>query len=285
MDTPLFQSETAAAAQPRRVEILGQKVDLVTAEQVLAFVADAAERRTGAVVANHNLHSMHLARRSTAMAAFYERADLIEVDSRPMLQWAALLGLPASKAHRCTYLDWREDFWRLASERSWQVFYLGGAPGVATKAAERLMRRWPGVKIAVHDGYYDKAEGSAGNQAVVEAINAFSPHVLFVGMGMPIQEEWILRHRTELDAGAILPVGAAFDYEAGVQTPAPRVLGELGLEWLFRLAHDPRRLFRRYMIEPWSLIGPAGADLMRCVFAGAPALPHAEAGSARAARA
>lgn len=280
MDTSLFQSETPS--RPRRIELLGQKVDLVTSEEVLAFVADAAERRTGAVVANHNLHSVYLARRSPAMAAFYERADLVEIDSQPLVQWAALLGLPATAAHRCTYLDWRDDFWRMAAERGWRVFYLGGAPGVAAKAAERLMQRWPGVEIAVHDGFFDRAEGSAEEHAVVQTINAFSPHVLFVGMGMPLQEEWILRHRTALDAGTILPVGAAFDYEAGVQTAAPRLLGRLGLEWLFRLAHDPQRLFHRYMVEPWSLIGVAGADLLRGALDAAPPAPHADAEPARA---
>jgi N-acetylglucosaminyldiphosphoundecaprenol N-acetyl-beta-D-mannosaminyltransferase len=280
MDTSLFQSETPQ--RPRRIELLGQKVDLVTPEEVLAFVADAAERRRAAVVANHNLHSVCLARRSPAMAAFYARADLIEIDSTPLVKWATLLGLPATAAHRCTYLDWRDDFWRMAAERGWRVFYLGGAPGVAAKAAERLMQRWPGVDIAVHDGFFDRSEGSAEDAAVVEQINAFSPHVLFVGMGMPLQEEWIGRHRAELEAGAVLPVGAAFDYEAGVQTAAPRALGRLGLEWLFRLAHDPQRLFHRYMVEPWSLLGPAGADLMRGAFAPAPASPGAEAEPARA---
>ncbi len=80
---------------------------------------------------------------------------------------------------------------------------------------------------------------------------------------MPLQEAWISRHYDELNAAAVLPVGAAFDYEAGVQRAAPRVLGRLGLEWLYRLAADPRRLFHRYLVEPWTLLGPAAGDLAR----------------------
>ncbi|HEY5409101.1 MAG TPA: WecB/TagA/CpsF family glycosyltransferase [Caulobacteraceae bacterium] len=259
MDAPI-----AAPPSPRQsVELFGQAMDLVTPGEVLARIAAAAEGGPRALIANHNLHSLYLCRREPAMAALYARADLVEIDSRPLIAWGRLLGLPLRREHRCTYLDWREGFWRLADRRGWRVFYLGGAPGVAEEAARRLAARWPGARIAVRHGYFDRGPGSAEDAAVLAEIEAFAPQVLLVGMGMPIQETWIAGHLDALGAPAVLPVGAAFDYEAGVQAPAPRVLGALGLEWLFRLLLDPRRLFRRYLVEPWSLIGPALADLKR----------------------
>ncbi|HEX4097244.1 MAG TPA: WecB/TagA/CpsF family glycosyltransferase [Caulobacteraceae bacterium] len=248
---------------PRRIQLLGAGMDLVTPGEVLARVEAAASGGPRALITNHNLHSLYLIRRQPEMAALYARADLVEIDSRPALYWARLLGLPATGAHRCTYLDWREGFWRLADAQGWRVFYLGGSPGVAEDAAARLRGRWPGARIAVHHGYFDRGPGAAENAAVIAEINAFAPQVLLVGMGMPVQEIWTQRHYDELDARAVLPVGAAFDYEAGVQRPAPRILGALGLEWLYRLAHDPRRLFFRYLVEPWSLIGPALGDIAR----------------------
>ena len=254
----------AAPPGPRqRVELLGQAMDLVTPGEVLAKIAAAAAGGPRALIANHNLHSLYLCRLQPDMAALYALADLVEIDSRPLIAWGRLLGLPLRPEHRCTYLDWREEFWRLADENGWRVFYLGGAPGVGEDAARRLSARWPGARIAVRHGYFDRSPGSAEDAAVLAEIEAFGPQVLLVGMGMPIQEAWILRHLDALSAPAILPVGAAFDYEAGVQTAAPRLLGTLGLEWLFRLLLDPRRLFRRYLVEPWSLIGPALADLRR----------------------
>ena len=253
----------AALSAPPRVELLGGAMDLVTPAQVLERIAAAAAGGPRVLIANHNLHSLYLLSREPEMAALYARADVIEVDSRPAIAWGRLLGLPMSGAHRCTYLDWRGDFWRLADERGWRVFYLGGAPGVAEEAARRLMARWPGAQIAVHDGFFDRGPGSAGEAAVLDEIEAFAPHVLLVGMGMPLQEAWIQRHYDTLNAAAVLPVGAAFDYEAGAQKAAPRALGRVGLEWLFRLASDPRRLFRRYLVEPWSLLGPALGDLVR----------------------
>ncbi len=126
-------------------------------------------------------------------------------------------------------------------------------------AAEALRARWPALTVGGRDGYF----GLQDEAAVVAAIAAFQPQVLLVGMGMPLQEGFIVRNLEALPACVILPVGAAFDYEAGVQTPAPRWMGRVGLEWLFRLVRDPRRLFVRYCIEPWSLVGPALGDLRR----------------------
>lgn len=244
-----------------RVRLLGAEVDLVTPDEVMAFTAARVAAGRGGVVANHNLHSLHLFRRSAQMRDFFAGADLIEADSTPLIAWGRLLGLPIGRRHRCTYLDWREAFWRMAAEKGWRVFYLGGAPGVAETAAERLRARWPGVSIACHDGYFDPAPGSAQDRAVVARIQAFAPHVLFVGMGMPLQEAWIAAHRQALPDVVMFSVGAAFDYEAGVQTAAPRWMGRLGLEWLFRLASQPRRLARRYLVEPWSLLPAAWEDL------------------------
>jgi N-acetylglucosaminyldiphosphoundecaprenol N-acetyl-beta-D-mannosaminyltransferase len=255
-------------AYVRRAKLLGENVDLVTREGVMEFIACAAEAGRKAVVGNHNLHSIYLARKDRTMAAFFAMADLIEIDSMPMVHWARVLGLPSSAANRCTYLDWRDDFWKLAAERRWRVFFLGAADGVAEEAARRLEREWPGVQIATHNGYFDRTPQGEANQAVIEAINGFEPHVIMVGMGMPIQELWVSQNAHAIERGVILTVGAAFDYEAGEQGAAPRVLGDFCIEWLYRLILDPRRLSRRYLIEPWSLAGALVGDLQRYVLAG-----------------
>ncbi|MDP1985989.1 WecB/TagA/CpsF family glycosyltransferase, partial [Phenylobacterium sp.] len=241
--------------------VLGGEIDLARPEEVMAALTAWVEADTPALIANHNLHSLYLLRRRPELATFFAAADLIEADSTPLLAFAALLGLPARPFHRCTYLDWRPHFWSLADRHGWRVFYLGAAPGVAQQAAERLSADYPGAAIGVHDGYFDAAPGSADNTAVREEIAAFAPDVLMVGMGMPRQELWILDNRAALPPCVILPVGAAFDYEAGAQKAAPRWMGRAGLEWLFRLVADPRRLWRRYGVEPWFLLGPALADL------------------------
>lgn len=248
-----------------RVRLLGAEMDLVKSEEVMLFTAEKIAARQKALVANHNLHSLHLIRRDPVMQAFFAHADLIEVDSTPLLAWARLVGKPGRAFHRCTYLDWREHFWSVAAREGWRVFYVGGAPGVAERAILSLQARWPGLTIGCHDGYFDSGEGSPAQTQLLAHIKAFKPHVLFVGMGMPRQEHWIERSYEALPACVVFSLGAAFDYEAGVQRAAPRWAGPLGVEWLFRLAYSPGRLAKRYLVEPWFLLDLAVADLVAAI--------------------
>lgn len=244
-----------------RVNVLGGAMDLVRPEEVFHFVAGKIAAGEGAIVANHNLHSLYLVRKDEKIAEFYRRSDLIEVDSVPLIFWARIVGRASRRFHRCTYLDWRDAFWARAIAENWKVFFVGGAPGVAEKAVERIQADWPGAQIQTHHGYFDVAQGAAENQAVVEAIQAYAPDIVLVGMGMPRQEIWVLENQAQLGPCVTFTVGGAFDYEAGVQRQSPRWMGRMGMEWLFRLMADPQRLFTRYCLEPWHLMGPALLDM------------------------
>jgi N-acetylglucosaminyldiphosphoundecaprenol N-acetyl-beta-D-mannosaminyltransferase len=257
---------TAAAtvepgARPARVRLLGGEVDLVTADQVMAFISARVAQGRGGLIANHNLHSLYLQRRLPRMRDFYRAADLIEADSKPLILWGRLLGAPIGGRHRCTYLDWRETFWARAQAHGWRVFYLGGAHGVAEQGATAVRARFPQVRLAVAHGYFDARAGSADNDQVLAEIAAFGAQVLLVGMGMPRQEQWIFDHAERLRPYVVLPVGAAFDYEAGVIPTPPRWLGRMGLEWAYRFVSEPGRLFTRYFLEPWALLLPALEDI------------------------
>lgn len=245
-----------------RIILLGQPIDLVKPEEVLHHTQRWVLAHQKAIVANHNLNSLALIRRQPAMTAFYQRADLIELDSTPLVWFARLLGLNSRPFHRCTYLDWRDHFWSLANRSAWRVMYVGGTAETLDIARDRLMARYPRVRISGCDGFFDMTPGSEDNQAVVDQATLFEPHILFVGMGMPRQELWIEQNYDALPNCVIFSVGAAFDYEAGVQKAAPRWMGRMGLEWLFRLCVDPRRLFRRYCIEPWALSDLIAKDLL-----------------------
>lgn len=248
-----------------RVQVLGGSMDLVRPEEVFHFVAGKIAARESAVVANHNLHSLYLIRKDEKIAEFFATSDLIEVDSVPLIFWARIVGRASRRFHRCTYLDWRDAFWERAIRENWKVFFVGGAPGVGEKATARIQADWPGARIRTHHGYFDVAPGSAENQAVVDAINDYRPDIVLVGMGMPRQEVWVLENQAKLGACVTFTVGGAFDYEAGIQRPSPRWMGQVGMEWLFRLVVDPRRLFTRYCVEPWHLMGPALRDVRRAL--------------------
>jgi N-acetylglucosaminyldiphosphoundecaprenol N-acetyl-beta-D-mannosaminyltransferase len=268
---PIFEPTTErlpyrrARRPEERVRVLGGLMDLVKPEEVFHFTDAQIKARRKAIVGNHNLHSLYLMRRDPEIRAFYDLCDLIEVDSVPLILWARLVGRSSRRFHRCTYLDWRNDFWNWAQRDGLRVFFVGGEPGVADRAIERIRAEWPQAQVAAHHGYFDARKGAAENQAVVEAVAAFAPDILLVGMGMPRQEAWVYRNFEALPPCVMFTVGGAFDYEAGAQTPAPRWMGPLGIEWLFRLFTNPR-LIGRYTLEPWRLIGPALADLAQAAF-------------------
>jgi len=244
-----------------RVHMFGQLVDLVKPEEVLHHVQEAVDEGRKSLVANHNLHSLYLIQKHPEMRPFYEKAELIEVDSTPMIWFSRALGLYSRGFHRCTYLDWRDHFWSVANRKGWRVMSVGGEPGVGDEAARRLNETYPKAKIRVRHGFFDARKGSADNAEIIAEIQTFKPHILFVGMGMPRQELWTLAVWDDLPDCVVFSVGAAFDYEAGTQKPAPRWMGRAGVEWAYRLVQDPRRLFRRYYVEPWTLLPLALADL------------------------
>ncbi|MEM6754470.1 MAG: WecB/TagA/CpsF family glycosyltransferase, partial [Cyanobacteria bacterium P01_C01_bin.38] len=133
----------------------------------------------------------------------------------------------------------------------WRIFYLGSKPGVAEKGADILRQKFPNLKIACAHGYIDASKDSQENIDTIAAINAFQPHILMVGMSMPRQEHWILDNLEQLQTNAILPSGACIDYVAGAVPTPPRWMGRMGLEWLYRLFSEPKRLWKRYLIQPW----------------------------------
>ena len=246
---------------PARLSLLGAQVDVITPAYVMDFIGQRIAAGRRAIVANHKLHSLYLFQKSAEMRAFYDRADLIEIDSMPMIAWGRLLGFEVSRANRCTYLDFREDFWTLAEAKGWRVYHVGGVADHNEASRAAILKRYPRVHLDVRDGYFD-IDGP-GNELILADITDKRPDVLLVGMGMPRQEHWILKNYDRLPDCVVLPVGAAFDYEAGVAYTPPRWTGRLGLEWLVRFVHEPKRLFERYFVEPWTLIPQAFRDVLK----------------------
>ena len=259
--------------RPATARLLGETFDLVGPAGILAFAGERAARGEKALVVNHNTHSLYLLDRTPEMRAAYDLADLVTLDSFPMLFWGKLLGRPFVRADRSTYTDWRADFWDLAVAKRWRVFYLGGEPGVAETARQNLVKQWPGAMIGVRDGYFDMTPGSAETAKVLKEIEAFQPDILLVGMGMPRQELWIARSYAALKRGVVFSIGAAFDYEAGIQPFCPMWISRSGFQWLYRLLRDPRRMASRYLVEPFALIGRALGDLAETLRIKAPPEP------------
>jgi N-acetylglucosaminyldiphosphoundecaprenol N-acetyl-beta-D-mannosaminyltransferase len=185
-----------------------------------------------------------------SLREFYKHCSLIYVDGMALVWMAQALGHPVRAEHRVAFLDWYDEFFHLAATRKWRIFYLGGAPESSQGFEDALRKKYPGIEAAVHHGYVREFNV----KALCDRINEFNPHVLLVGMGMTIQEKFILDALPYLKANLVFAGGAMLEYLTGEQKPAPRWMGRMGLEWLFRLVQAPRRLGHRYLVEPVKLL-------------------------------
>ncbi len=229
-----------------RVGVLGVWVDRITAEGLHAEVTRLVRRRDG-IVLNVNAHCLNLLHEDEGLRDFFAAADVVFCDGAGVRLAARMLGgrLP----ERITYADWLPRLAALAEERGFSLFFLGARPGVAGEAARRLRRSHPYLKIVgLRHGFFDHRAGSPENEAVVAEISAARPDVLLLGLGMPLQERWLMENHRRLDVGVVLTGGAVFDYASGRLRRGPRLLTDNGFEWLARLLVEPRRLWRRYLL-------------------------------------
>lgn len=197
---------------------------------------------------HHNLHSLYLLHTDRAVADFYARCHDCYLDGQAVRLALAGLGGRPSQAPRFSLMDHFEELLAHAQARGWRLYYLGARPDVVDRARKALRQRYPRLQIELHHGFFRDAA------AVVADINRHRPDLLLVGLGMPYQEQWLCQHLPALDVGCVTQAGGTLDYFTGTQARPPRWLSRAGLAWLYRLLHDPRRLWRRYLIEPWKLL-------------------------------
>jgi N-acetylglucosaminyldiphosphoundecaprenol N-acetyl-beta-D-mannosaminyltransferase len=230
-----------------RLDILGVRFRRGSEQDIHELIARSVDRRERAVILSVNAYALNLAWQHSWLRQYFNEADATIVDGYGVVLAAWLLGQPLPE--RITYADWMWELATLCEARAFRLYLLGARPGVAAEAAERLKQRRPALVIAgVQHGYFDKRPGSAENRAIVDKINAAGADILVVGLGMPLQERWLMENWPTVNASVALTGGGVFDYVSGRLARAPRLLSDHGFEWLGRLILEPRRLWRRYLI-------------------------------------
>lgn len=218
--------------------------------ELLAFLFAARSGGEQAILAGANLHGLYMFETEPEYRALLERpSTIVLVDGMPVIWLMRLLGHRVRADHRTTWVDWFEDALARAARENRSVHILGHTEVMLDRGIAQARARWPTLTISGSDGFFD-VEDEASCLGRVEAINRRRPDFLFVGMGMPRQEIFVARYADRIEAPLIGLAGAAFAYFAGDQATAPRWMGRLGLEWLYRMGKDPRRLAGRYLVEP-----------------------------------
>jgi N-acetylglucosaminyldiphosphoundecaprenol N-acetyl-beta-D-mannosaminyltransferase len=237
-------------------DLLSCPLKLLSKQDLIELILGHIDNRQ-IILAHQNLHGVALLQNSEDLQTFYRTADYCYIDGMPLIWLARLCGFPASRIHRNTQLDWVPDLLRRLSEEKRKVFFLGAPPPTTEKILQHLKESYPGLVVSVHHGFFASAEA----QDVAEMIRDADPDLLILGMGMPRQELWLLENLDRVRFGVALPSGAILEYFVGAQKIPSRMSGRLGLEWLVRLRNEPRRLSRRYLLEPWRLVVPAMRDI------------------------
>ena len=227
----------------RRVDILGVGFDRVALIDAVAQIEACLDRGERTFIITANPEFVMLCRKDPELAAIAAGADLVVPDGTGAVVAARLLGdpLPGRAPGRLLV----DRLAALATERRLSMFLLGGAPGIAERAAATLRARHPELRIA---GTY---AGSADDDAdVLPRVVAAAPDVVLVAFGMPKQERWIARNLPRLPSARVaVGVGGSLDYLAGAAKAPPAVIHAVGLEWLWRLLRDPKR-WRRQRVLP-----------------------------------
>jgi N-acetylglucosaminyldiphosphoundecaprenol N-acetyl-beta-D-mannosaminyltransferase len=236
------------------VRIFGTEIHNIDLAQAVDLISRAIERGDRGYVVTPNVHHIVLLRHHPVFRAAYDGAALRLPDGTPLVWASRLLGRPLHG--RVAGADLLPALCRAAASRGFSVFFAGGRAGVARQAAERLARRLPGLRVA---GTFTPADDFAGNAKAAEemviAVNQARPDLLFVGLGAPAQEVWVSRHWSRLKVPVAVCCGAALDFAAGTGRRAPAWVQGAGLEWLWRLVNEPRRLWRRYLVQDTAFLG------------------------------
>ncbi|MHB8125950.1 MAG: WecB/TagA/CpsF family glycosyltransferase [Desulfitobacteriaceae bacterium] len=224
-----------------KVDVLGIYIDNLTLAETAQCIGEAVKEKKPCRVVTANPEMIYAANQDKGLRDLINSANLVTADGIGVIWAAACLGTPLQE--RVTGIDLLQALFPLAGERNWRIFFLGGRPGVAERAAAYVQQDFPGIIWQAENGFFSfKYEIE-----LQEKIRLFNPDLLLVGLGAPRQDYWIAAN-SEL-ASVTIGVGGSFDALAGIVIRAPQWIRNLNLEWLYRLWQEPWR-WKRQMVLP-----------------------------------
>jgi N-acetylglucosaminyldiphosphoundecaprenol N-acetyl-beta-D-mannosaminyltransferase len=233
-----------------KLELFGLHVDNLTMEETLARIDEFIASRT---VHHHvviNVDKIVKAHRNPQLRDIINACDLVNVDGQPVVWAARFLGKPLKE--RVAGVDLMQRLIAHAAVKGYRLYFLGAKEEVVSGMVRRVREKHPNAIIAgSRNGYWTDAE----EPEVAKAIAAARPDILFVAISSPKKELFLSRWKHEIQAPFVMGVGGSFDVVAGLVKRAPRWMQRCGLEWLFRLIQEPRRMWRRYLVEDMQFFG------------------------------
>jgi len=238
----------SSSASPDRIRVGKLPIDAVSFEGALDVIDQLVRAGDGGTVFTPNVDHIVMAEHDPRFQKAYQAASLSLVDGTPVMWASRLLGTPLPA--KVSGSDLIMPLMERAAERGYRVYFLGGAPGVAELARDKLQVALPAIQIVGIDASRIDVNGDMNDaDDVVNRIRDARPDLVLVALGAPKQELWSQARLHLLKPAVLIGVGASLDFVAGVQKRAPRWMSTAGVEWLYRLAQEPRRLAGRYLLR------------------------------------
>ncbi|MGE0606925.1 MAG: WecB/TagA/CpsF family glycosyltransferase [Pirellulales bacterium] len=263
---PNAEKQLGTHGWPARLNVIGIGVTPTTYEDAVQTILHAAERRESGVVSCHAVHAVVTCGGDAKLRERVNRFDMITPDGQPV-RWALNWLYGAGLSERVYGPELTMRLCRAAAQRGVSIYLYGGSPRVVERLSENLRQACPGLVIAGAESPPFRELTAEEDEAVVQRINDSGAGLVFIGLGCPKQDIFAAEHRDRIRS-IQLCVGAAFDFHAGEKQTAPAWMQQRGLEWLFRLWQEPRRLWKRYLVTNTQFVTRLFAQRVRNAFAG-----------------
>lgn len=239
-----------------RMRLMNTEIDNLTMDETLDAIDSLIKEDNCSYVVTPNVDHIVQLEKDEELTRVYENASLILTDGKPLIWISNWYKTPIKE--KISGSDLFPRVCELAAKKGYTMYLLGAAEGVADKAAKNLMDKYKGLNIV---GTYSPPFGFEKDKVelkkIERQIQEVHPDILIVGLGCPKQEKYMYHHCKELDVPISFGLGASIDFEAGNIKRAPRWMSEHGLEWLYRITQDPKRLAKRYLVDDMKIISIA----------------------------
>lgn len=236
-----------------RIKFLNTNIDNLTMDEAIEKIDNLIKKKNSSYVVTPNVDHIVKLENDKEFQEVYKNADLILADGMPLLWIAKLKKTPIKE--KVSGSDLFPRICELASKKSYKVFLLGAAEGVAKKAASNLKKKYVGLNIVgTYSPSYGFEKSEKEVELIIDLINKAEPDILAVGLGAPKQEKFLYRFKQRLNVPISLAIGASIDFEAGNIDRAPRWMQQSGLEWFYRLCKEPKRMYKRYLVDDIKII-------------------------------
>lgn len=235
-----------------RVTFLNTEIDNLTMYEAIDKAEELILKNKPSYVVTPNVDHIVKLEDDKEFQDVYKNANLILTDGMPLIWISKIKGNPIKE--KISGSDFFPKLCERAAQKGYSIFLLGAAEGVASKAAENLKKKYNGLNIV---GTYSPSYGFEKKadeiKEIIKMINETKPDILAVGLGAPKQEKFLYKYKNQLNVPISLAIGASIDFEAGNVKRAPKIMQNIGLEWFYRLCKEPKRMFKRYIIDDFKI--------------------------------